>query len=516
MNHSSEASPKLFWRGLLVLAIIKLLIHAFTQGTGYGLHRDEYLYVAISEHLAWGYLEVPPMIAMIGKVGIALLGKSFFTVRLLPALAGAASIVVVGAMAKELGGGRKAQMLAGITFLISPAFLASNNLFQPVTFNQLMWLLCAFTLLRAINYARSKDWYIFGLIAGLGVLTKYSIAFFLVGLAAGILLSEHRQQLRKHAPWLAVGIALLVALPNLYWQYAHNWPVVGHMEELARTQLVYMTTADFVIPQFGFHTGGNIIWLAGLWGLFTWTSLRIYRPFAIAFVVTVLLLFAFSGKAYYAIGAYTMLFAAGAVVWEQWLDREIWWLVPVMMAFNIPLLPYGLPILTAEQMTNYGQYMRDNFGFEIPLRWEDGVIRNLPQDQADMLGWEELPEKVAKLYGSLSPEDQAGCLLYAGNYGQAGVINFFREQYGLPECQSFNSSYALWLQPNMPSIRCQIQVDDSWQDSSESFAQVTFIDSIGHPLARDPGYIFLKTEPLGNLPPVWQGIVEEVQAPYGL
>lgn len=507
-------TSKLHWRSLSILAIIKLVLHLLGQRS-YGLHRDEYLYLAEGDHLAWGFLEVPPLTPALGKLARIFLGDTMFAVRLLPALVGVASIFIIAEIVRILGGKKQAQLVAAGTYLFSPAFLGSNNLFQPVSFNQFAWLLTAFFMVKIIRYQQARHWFAFGVVAGLGFLAKYSIVFFLLSVGVAFLFSVQRKQLNTPYPYMALGIALTIAAPNLLWQYGYDWPVVRHMEELATTQLTNVGSWDFIIPQFVFHGAGLWIWGAGLWVLFRWPELRPYRLLAWAFIILLVLLYALSGKDYYTIGAYSMLFAAGGIAWERWLGDRAWWWIPAMLFLNAPMIPYGLPILPPEKMIAHGQFMKETFGLEFPLRWEDGQVRELPQDYADMLGWEELPAKVAQLYHSLSPADQAGCLLYAGNYGQAGVINFYREQYDLPECYSFNSSFTMWLKEDM-QITCQIQVDDNWQSTSESFAKVAIVDSIGHPLARDPGYIFLKTQPLTDLRPVWREIVIEQKRSDGL
>jgi hypothetical protein len=513
-SSTENNTPKLFWQGISILAAIKLVLHLLGQ-QAYGLHRDEYLYLSEGDHLAWGFLEVPPLVPALGKLARLLLGDTMFAVRLLPALAGIASLFILAEMVREWGGRKQAQLVAAGAFLFSPAFLGSNNLFQPVSFNQFAWLMAAFFMVKIIRYQQPRHWYALGLVAGLGFLTKYSIVFFLLSLATAFLFSAHRKQLNAPHPFLAIGLALAIAAPNLFWQYGYDWPVVRHMEELAATQLSNVGSWDFIIPQFLFHGAAIAVWAAGLWALFRWPELRPYRLLAWAFLLLLLMLYALSGKDYYTVGAYSMLFAAGGLVWERWLGDRAWLLIPAMLLLNAPIIPYGLPILPPEQMIAHGQFMREHFGLEFPLRWEDGRLHDLPQDYADMLGWDELPAKVAQLYHSLSPADQAGCLLYGGNYGQAGVINFHRKQYHLPECYSFSSSFTMWLKEDM-HITCQIQLDDNWQSSSDFFSKVAIIDSIDHPLARDPGYIFLKTQPLTDLRPVWRAIVSEQKRSDGL
>ncbi|MEM1120677.1 MAG: glycosyltransferase family 39 protein, partial [Bacteroidota bacterium] len=228
MNHPTDTN-KIYWHLLLLLAGIKMAIHLGANYlTEFGLHRDEYLYIAESDHLAWGYMEVPPMLSIIGKVARLLFGNTEFAVRFFPALIGAISIVLIGIMARNLGGKKYAQLIAGFGFLISPVFLGSNNLFQPVSFNQFMWLLSAFVMVQIVNTSdlskfdsltnsssgtekAKKYWYWLGIIAGLGFLTKYAIVFFFAAMIGGILLTPNRKIFLTKYPYTSLGIALLIA-----------------------------------------------------------------------------------------------------------------------------------------------------------------------------------------------------------------------------------------------------------------------------------------------------------------
>ncbi len=504
---------KIHWPLIITLVVIKLTIH-FTTNTNYGLHRDAYLYLAESEHLAWGYMEVPPMIAVIGKTARLLLGDSVFAVRFFPALIGAITIVLLIVMVQELGGKFWAQVIAGMTFLMSPAFLGSNTLFQPVSFNQFFWFLAAFFTVKILKYERAKYWYLLGITAGIGFLTKYSIAFFFLALMIGFLITPKRKVFLTPQPWIAMGIALLIALPNLIWQYQLNFPVVRHMTDLAQTQLVNVSTAGFLIPQFLFHFAGALVWLGGLYYLFTQKDLKPYRILGWTYFIVVGLLLALSGKDYYTIGAYTMLFAFGGLAWEQWLGNQSWILVVAIVLLNLIVIPYGLPVLSAKKMIAYSAFMKDRFGLVAPLVWEDGTVRPLTQDYADMHGWEEIPPKVARLYHSLTKEEQARCLIIAGHYGQAGVLNLHRKKYQLPETYSFNSSFVSWLPEDIDFDR-MIQVDDNQQTSSSFFENVELIDSIENPYARDPGLIYYKSGPKVDVQAAWRDLVREAKREAG-
>ncbi len=525
MNHPTNTN-KIYWNILLLLAALKMGIHLFTNTiTAYGLHRDEYLYISESDHLAWGYMEVPPMIAIIGKIAKLLFGNTEFAVRFFPALIGAISIILIGMMVRDLGGKKYAQLIGGFGFLISPVFLGNNNLFQPVSFNQFMWLLSAFMMVRIIrkldllnfkNLANLpiKNWYWLGIIAGLGFLTKYSIAFFFAAMIGGLLLTPHRKIFLTKYPYISLGIALFIALPNLWWQLAHDFPIIRHMEELATTQLVNVSPASFLTPQFLSHFGASILWISGLIFVFINEKVKPYRFLGWTYILVIFILLMASGKGYYAFGAYAMLFALSGVAWEHWFGQKSLLLIPIITLLNLPAIPLALPILPIEKMEAYSLYIRDDVGLASFFRWEDGIVRNLRQDYADMHGWEEIPRKAAKLYHSLTPEQQRTCLLYAGHYGQAGVMNFYREKYNLPETYSFNASFVAWVPDNL-EITCQIDIDDNRQGESESFFSTVLVDSIENKYARDPGYIYFKTKPRTNLTPLWKNLVKTQRAAAG-
>ncbi|MCB0630716.1 MAG: glycosyltransferase family 39 protein [Saprospiraceae bacterium] len=507
MQGKPTSLPPVHWPFIMGLAVIKLIVH-FATNTNYGLHRDAYLYLNQGEHLHWGYMEVPPMIALVGKTARLLMGDSVFAVRFFPALIGAVSIILIGLIARDLGGRKWAQLLAGVAFLVSPAFLGSNSLFQPVSFNQFFWLLSAYTVVRLIRTGDHRYWYWLGMVAGLGFLVKYSILFFFTGLLAGFLLTPHRKVFLTRYPWISMGIALVIALPNLIWQYTYHFPVVRHMEELAATQLVHMSAADFLVPQLLFHFAGTIVWIAGLVFLLRSEKLKEYRLLAWTFLSVILILLLLSGKDYYTIGAYSMLFAAGGVAWEHWLGSRSALLVPVLLLLNLPILPYVLPVFPIDKMQEYLVGMKNRYGLEEPLRWEDGKIRDLTQDYSDMQGWEEIPEKVAHLYHSLSQEEQAKCMIVAGHYGQAGVMNFYRKRYDLPETYSLNSSFIMWAPEDVKFDRI-IQIDDNPQTSSRYFEHIELIDSIENPYARDPGLIYYMTQPKIDVQVGWKKLVQE-------
>jgi len=238
-----------------------------------------------------------------------------------------------------------------------------------------------------------------------------------------------------------------------------------------------------------------------------------YRILGIAYLVVIILLLALSGKAYYSIGAYSMLFAAGSVFWERKMGK--WSLIFVLfLLINLLFAPYSLPVFKIDKMKSYLSWISENAGMNALLRWEDGNYYELTQDYADMHGWDEIPAKVAKIYHQLTSEQQSKTLVWGGSYGHAGVLNFYREQYNLPVAHSFNSSFVMWV-PDTLDIEYQIQVEDAKLEASPYFESTMLMDSIENPYARDKGYIYLKANTKGDLSEIWKSIVAEERAEAG-
>ncbi len=498
-----------------LLVGIKLFLHLMAIKK-YGFHRDEFLYLVQGDHLMWGYLEVPPFIAAVGRLATSIFGTDIVGIRLFPLLASILILVLIWRMVKLLGGGNYATLIAGVAFVFNPAFLRSGLLFQPVVFNQLWWVLCSFFLIRIIKYEKRSDWIKLGFIAGISFLTKYSIVFFLTALILGALLNRKYKWFIRPELYIALGVATLIALPNLWWQYDHNFPIIHHMKELRETQLVNVSTSSFIVSQLIMSFGGSIVWIAGLVYLFR-REVRSFRMFGYGFFILMFFLIIGSGKAYYSLGVYPMLFAFGGMAWSEWLLRKVpqWNFILAGFVFflNIWILPYGLPILHVEHMKSYGKWMAEKFGLSMPLVWEDGIQRILPQDYADMFGWEEMAQKVSRVYNELDPEVRRKTILYGGGYSHTATLNFYRKKYLYPEVYSLNNSFVLWV-PSDLNFENQIEIDDRLHDTSQYFNSVVLMDSIENSNARERGYIYLKTDPKMDLQSVWKDLVNSERAVF--
>jgi hypothetical protein len=481
------------WLFLLMLVKFYLQWKAIPQ---YGMHRDEFLYLDMANHPGWGYMEVPPFIAWIAYTVRNLLGDSIFCVKLLPAITGVAMIWLLFESVKELGGNRYAQILSGITFLVIPAFLRTHHLFQPVVFNQFWWFLVSYLIIRLVKKESKITWIILGIVAGLGFLTKYSIVFFLVSLLIATIFTQSRKWYKNPYMYISLAIAFLIALPNLFWQWQHQMPVLAHMDELARTQLVHVRPVGFLGDQFLMLFAGGLLWVPGLFALILNDQLKKFRILAIAYLVLIILLLLLSGKSYYTLGVYPVLLAAGAVWWSGFLaGKKIWlkYLLPgIIIVTSLGVIPYGIPLIKVDKMISYGAFMKDKFGLSGPLTWEDGKMYSLPQDYSDMFGWEEMAMKTANFYHSLPDSIKTTCYIWGGSYAHAGVLNFYKDKYQIPEASSFVGSYLMWI-PDSIEFESLILVDDVFNMESSLFKKVMLVDSIQNKYAREPGYIYHRT-----------------------
>ncbi|MDZ7333292.1 MAG: glycosyltransferase family 39 protein [candidate division KSB1 bacterium] len=476
------------WFLILALAFLKLIIH-FITNTNYELHRDAYLYLAQGDHLDWSFLSVPPTTAVIGNITRFLFGDSVFSIRLFPAIIGAVSVIMIGLIIRNLGGKIWAILLGCTAFIVSPAFLRSNTLFQPVAFDAFYWLLSTYFILKLIQTQNPKFWIHLGITWGLAFLAKYNIGFLILAFGLALLFTSDRKLFLSKYFLYGSLLGLLIVLPNLVWQYNHNFPVVYHMTRLRETQLAHVRVIDFLMAQVLMNFSNLWVWLLGMAFILFFKAGKKYRVLGYTYLAVVLLYILLKGKGYYALGIYPILFAFGGVAIEKYAEGKLSFLKPAILALMIlttlPLLPYSLPVLPLDKMVVYGEKSKQ-FGGEGALRWEDGRIYPLPQDYADMTGWKELSDIVIKAYQSLSDSDKSDCVIYAENYGQAGAIKYYAEKYGLPEPVCFSESFLFWA-PDSANFKTLIYVNDDTNDVSYYFTTVELVGRITDPYARESG-----------------------------
>ncbi len=419
-----------------LLAIIKFVVTVATSDA-YGFHRDELYYLDCARNLALGYVDFPPVAPLLARIDTTVLGTSLVGLRLMPALAGVAIILLTGRMTRELGGPPFAQFLAALAVLAAPMFLGANGVFETVTFDQLAWLVVLFLIIRVLRTGAPLLWPVIGLAVGIGLETKYTIIALVLGLGAGFLLTAQRGWLRTRGPWLAILIALVVLSPNLVWQVQHGWPSLAYLHthhgRIAQdtSRLAYFAEQIALIGPLAVPLA-----LLGLYSLFIRSQ---YRALGWACVVAELSLALAGGKSYYAGPIYPLLFAAGAVQLTSYLHgHRARWIRPgasvLILLGGLGLLPLSLPVVPAKAMAQSG-------------------IWKVRTDYADEVGWPGMVSDVARIYGRIPANGRASTAIFTSNYGEAGAIDLFGPRYGLPPALSGHLTYWYWKPAHVDARR---------------------------------------------------------------
>ncbi|MFN2400516.1 MAG: ArnT family glycosyltransferase [Gemmatimonadaceae bacterium] len=504
--------PRLATRVVAAIAAAKLVTHFATNVvTPYGIHRDEFLYIAMGSHLQFWRMDFPPLIAMLANVERAILGDSVFAIRFFPALAGAMLVVLAALIARELGGGRFAQVLAAVSVFANPLFLRAAALFQPVVFDQLWWTLA---LLALATLCRTRDprwWLGVGAACGFGLFTKFSILLLGAAIVVATLLTSLRRDLTTRWPWLGFLAAMVIGSPSVVGQVRLGFPVLTYTSELRESQLSHVSIGGFIGEQILWNPVAAILALAGLLALLRADRLVRFRALGWTCLVTFLLVLGMRGKPYYIGPIYPTLFAAGSVVLAGLNVRRIApmlrWATPIaIVVYALVGLPIGLPILPPAKMARYATAL----GVTPALRTNRGTIGQLPQDYADMLGWPEQVAAIARVYHGLPAAERQRAVIFAANYGEAGAIDFYGPRHGLPGAVSDAGTYWFFGPGENPGeVLITINVDES--DLREIFASVTAVSDITHPWAveeeRDVT-IRVSRKPRMTLQQIWPGLRE--------
>jgi hypothetical protein len=427
------------------LALLKILIHGVAI-QDYGYFRDELYYLASTRHLDFGYVDHPPFSIYLLAAHTAVFGNSLIALRALPILAGAATVFLSGLICRELGGRLLAQGLAALAIVVAPVVLGSQHFYSMNAFDQLFWALSVYLLCISLKSGKPHWWLLLGVTLGLGLFNKISVLWLGLGLSAGLLFTEHRSWLRTRWPWIAAGIAFVVFLPYVGWQLAHGFPTLEFMSNAAQYKMMRTGIPEFLSNQMlAVNPAASPLYLAGIVGLLVVRDLRKWRILGIVFaVVLVVLLASGTAKTYYLAAAYPLLAAPGAYAIQKLLSRKPWRALgfaygAVMLASGILLAPLAIPLLPPD---GYSDYVA-SLGITPPQE-ERSRLGTLPQHFADMFGWQDLAEKVARAYHNLSPEEQEKCIIFGQNYGEAGAIDLFGRRLGVPGAISGHNSYWMW------------------------------------------------------------------------
>lgn len=460
----------------LYISILDLAIH-LRIANNYGYFRDELYYIVAGHHLAFGYVDFPPVIAVLAAFLNVVAGDSLFSIHVVPALAGSAIVVLSSMMAKELGGGRRAQVLAAVAAMFSASF-AVSSIFSMDVLDMLWWSVLSLLLIKIIK-AENKDprlWVIFGLFAGIGLMTKLTIAFFLVSLLIALVVSAKRSYLKSRWVLLGASLSLVILSPYILWNYLNNW-----------------ATVDFFLHHGGLNGSGPFSFLGyqtliagvlgiplvflGLYYFFRTRSGLPYRVFGFAFLILVLVFTLTNAKPYFLMGAYPVIFAAGSIVVEgvsKNRKRIIWpTYLTGLIIIGVALAPVYAPLLPPQTYVNYygsltgaanGASAQQNAG-------------SFPQYLGDRFGWNTMTASVAQVYDSLNTSEKAQACIFTLNYGEASALTILGKVYGLPPVISGHNNYYIWG-PGSCSGQVLILVGYTPNEVQSDFARVVVAGNI--------------------------------------
>ena len=487
------------------LALFSIAIHLiFTNNLEY--HRDELLYFSLGQHPAFGYASVPPMIGWVAWLMQNIFGYSLLAVRLFPAIMSGVMVILISAIAKELGGSRYSAILAATGIIISIFGLRTFILFQPVHLDLLFWTISFYLVIKFINTSSDKYLLMFGILAGIALLNKYLIGLLFFFFLIIIPFTSLKTVFRNKKFWFGIFLGAIIFLPNFIWQIIHGMPVFGHLSELERTQLMNVDRIEFLLGQINSPGAASVLTIAGLFYLFFNKNAAKFKFLGIIAVLIIITLMLLRGKSYYTQGLFPFLIAAGAVSAEKIL-RKIWSriiLIAFLIILTIPIIPFGIPVFKSEGLISYFKDLEVKYKINVGRQWEDRSVHSLPQDYADMLGWEELTTLANKAY-SMVP-DKKTCFIYCENYGQAGAITVIGKKYKLPEAVCFSESFRYWIPIKFdPDPTAFIYINDELgKDVNKLFMKITDIGSISNPDAREFGTtVYLCQNPVMSFNKFW-------------
>ena len=415
-----------------VASVVVVLAGVLTVTSGrYGFHRDELYFLAASRHLAWGYVDQPPLTPFLTGVAAALFGETPAGLRVVATLASAATVVVVALVAREVGAGRGGQAIASCCAAASGFVLGLGHMVSTTTFDLLAWVTICWLILRLLRTGDGRWWVPIGAAVGISVLNKYLVVLLLAALLVALLASGRRRMLRSG--WLAVGavVGLALAGPTLWWQATHGWPQLtvaagissddGVENRVSFVPLLILQLSPFLVP----------VWVAGFARFWRDPATRWARPIAWAFPVLAVVVLLVGGKPYYALPLLLVVMAAGGEAVAAWARRGRRAARRVVVGMGIAAAGINsalaaLPVLPPDALS---------------------VVNAINKEQGEQVGWPAFVTAVASGWAEIPPRDRPRAVIFTQNYGQAGAIDRYGPDHGLPMAYSGHMSYADWGPP---------------------------------------------------------------------
>ena len=476
-----QSVPQTFWQnGILAvtgIAVFSFVLHTVFNNR-YGYFRDEFDYIICGRHLAWGYVDQPPLLPALSRICLAIFGDSLRSVRLLPALSSAALIVLTGMITRELGGKRFAVVLSAVTILVAPIYLSGGSLLTSnCDLEVLLWMGCVYLAILAAKHNQPKYWLWFGVVAGIGLEEKYSILVLGFAVVIGLLLTGQRRFLLNKWIWLGGLAALLILLPNLLWNIRNDWPFVQLMRSIkAEGRDVVLSPWQYFAQQLLLiFPLSVVIWVPGVIAFLVAPRFKPYRFLGWAYLTAFIVFVVLKGKNYYLAPIYPVYLAAGSIVIDDAIDRirQLWLkpaIVGLFLAGGAIFAPLTVPILPVDQFIPYMNWLP----IKVPRTEYQHARVVLPQHYADQFGWNEIVQKTAEAWNRIPAADRKDCAIFAQDYGQAGAIDFLGPKYGLPQSLSGHQSWWFWG-PRGYTGNCMLVLDDTQETLKTHFDHVEYV-----------------------------------------
>jgi hypothetical protein len=497
--------------------LLTFALTLYTTHIGYSYFRDEFYYIACGHHLAWGYVDHGPIVAVQARLGELLFGDSVFAIRILSATAGAIMVFLTGLIAWALGGRRPAQALAMFGVICTPQYIGTDGFLSMNSCEPVFWMTCALALILMLKGRSQKLWWtLFGLSAGIGLLNKPSMTFFLIAVGLGLLCTAQRRLLFTR--WAALGIALLllIALPNVLWQIHNHWPTLEFLQNgRAKGKNTILNPLQFFLAQFtNMQPLNALLWITGVVALLRAKSIRNARWLGLTYLFFFAIMCALHAKDYYLAGIYPAFFAAGGIAWEHRFaassavkqDRIIAFPIfeTILLVSSILVLPMASPVFQPDTWARYTTALHLH-----TQETETARTSELPQFYADRFGWQHEVDVVVAAFRTLTPEEQKTVCIFASNYGEAGAIDFLgpRQQPNLHSAISGQNSYWMWGTHGCNPETSIAVIRDTTEQISRKYRSVTLVGRMDDRLAMpfEHRNIYLLRGRLPSAPFDWAG-----------
>jgi len=461
---------------VIIICIAYIAIQLITA-SNYPVFRDELYYLDCANHPAFGYVDQPPVSIIILTIWKAIFGDSLLSIRILPALLGACLIFLTALISRALGGGKGAQIFAGVSACSGLVYYVLGGYYSMNAFDFVFWALLFYVFIKIINTQNPKLWMTFGIIAGLGLMNKISVLYFGAGLVAAMIFTKERTWFRNKYFYFGGFIALLVFLPYIIWNFTNDFATIQFIKNATTFKNESIPLLDFVKEQIlDLNPLNFFVWFTGIIALIFSSKLKKYRVIAFTYIAIFVILTVQKSKPYYLVPAYSVLLGAGAVAITEFFDSKRlaalkYVFGSLMIIVTCLLSPIVVPVLQPSALADY----LDKVGIR-PKTGENSKEALFPQYFADRFGWEEMTEKVAKAYDSLPPEERKYTAIFGQNYGEAGAIDYYGRNYGLPQAISGHNSHWLWGYGS-DSINTVIVIGDKKEKLESLFNSVTLADT---------------------------------------